>query len=601
MKKTVTSILMCSLLAPIIWNGSIAQAEKTDNILSTEQILENEREGLLGYYFKGPDFNDLVTFAPTHANNFLYNHEAVNQLLNKDQEIYQSISWIGLLKSEKTGNFTFKFSYDQQAIIEIDGKVVSNQGKEKQKVHLEKDKLVSIRIEYKPQAQLHATTQSFQNLKLYKIDATGKEIPINQKDLRNPDLNTEQSQTFLKKASKTSLFSKTQYNEFIDTDGDSIPDLWEENGYTIQNKVAVKWTDDLASKGYKKFVSNPHESHTVGDPYTDYEKAARDIDRANAKETFNPLVAAYPSINVSLEEMLISPYENLENSTALKTINNWTYSTSKSALDRNISENYQHSDVVGVEADGKKETFQLKNDDRVYLNANIRYNNVGTGMIYDTKPHTRFTLGHSTIGTIKAYNNRMSLSIMPGESYPQKGIEGIPFNTMTDFNYQPIPLKHEQMDEFYLGHKPIMLSTDQIEGEYKIKDVHGRLVTGGQWNHIIPHIKGHTASIIINNLEKVSEKRVAAKDYDYPDDKTPSLTLKDALKLSYPDQIKEKGSELYYNNIPFRYFEMYIDRYTYNEMEKQIMNITQEIKGVDNVLEHIKLTPNMNFTFALKR
>ncbi|TKI81750.1 hypothetical protein FC695_42590, partial [Bacillus cereus] len=97
---------------------------------------------------------------------------------------------------------------------------------------------------------------------------------------------------------------------------------WEENGYTIQNRMAVKWTDDLASKGYTKFISNPYESHTVGDPYTDYEKAARDIDRSNAKETFNPLVAAYPSINANLENMIESRFENLEENRELEILNN---------------------------------------------------------------------------------------------------------------------------------------------------------------------------------------------------------------------------------------------------------------------------------------
>ncbi|PFR60140.1 hypothetical protein COK29_29625, partial [Bacillus cereus] len=88
--------------------------------------------------------------------------------------------------------------------------------------------------------------------------------------------------------------TKIDEDEDIDTDGDHIPDIWEKNGYTIQRKMAVKWDDSLAEKGYKKYVSNPYEAHTVGDPYTDYEKAAGDIPLANAKETFNPLVAAFP-------------------------------------------------------------------------------------------------------------------------------------------------------------------------------------------------------------------------------------------------------------------------------------------------------------------
>ncbi|PGT97344.1 hypothetical protein COD21_31960, partial [Bacillus cereus] len=252
------------------------------------------RKGLLGYYFKGANFNELVTYAPSNTHSFWYNQETANQVLSKDQQAYQSIRWVGLMKSEETGDFTFKFSDDENAIIEIDGKIVSNQGNEKQSVHLEKDKLVSIKIEYNSDTVLHADAKDSQNLKLFKIDSADNEIPIEQEDLRNPDFNSKQSQVFLEQSAKSSLFNRDQSTDFLDTDGDSIQDEWEEQGYTIVNKLAVKWTEELGNKGYTKFLGDPHESHTVGDPYTDYEKAGRDIEPANAKESFNPLVATYP-------------------------------------------------------------------------------------------------------------------------------------------------------------------------------------------------------------------------------------------------------------------------------------------------------------------
>ncbi|MGU9537272.1 binary toxin-like calcium binding domain-containing protein, partial [Proteus mirabilis] len=75
----------------------------------------------------------------------------------------------------------------------------------------------------------------------------------------------------------------------------------------------------------------PLESHTVGDPYTDYEKAARDLDLSNAKETFNPLVAAFPSVNVSMEKVILSPNENLSNSVESHSSTNWSYTNTEGA------------------------------------------------------------------------------------------------------------------------------------------------------------------------------------------------------------------------------------------------------------------------------
>ncbi|WP_242447992.1 PA14 domain-containing protein, partial [Bacillus thuringiensis] len=101
-----------------------------------------------GYYFKDKDFSNLTMFSPTRYNTLIYDQQTANKLLDKKQQEYQSIRWIGLIQSNKTGDFTFELSDDECAIIEMDGKVISNKGKEKQVVHLEKGKLIPIKIEY---------------------------------------------------------------------------------------------------------------------------------------------------------------------------------------------------------------------------------------------------------------------------------------------------------------------------------------------------------------------------------------------------------------------------------------------------------------------
>ncbi|PGT99132.1 hypothetical protein COD21_31460 [Bacillus cereus] len=618
MKKAFASVLTGALVTTV-WIGGDSipvHAEKESSPIMTQQTKgesEEARRGLLGYYFKGSHFNNLVTFAPTHEDTLMYNPATSNELLEKDQQVYQSIRWVGFIKSKETGNFTFNLSDDEHAIIEIDGKVISNQGQEKKQIHVKKDTLIPIKIEYKPDTQLRTDTKLFQNLKLYKIDEKENMIPIEKEDLRNPDFNAAKSSNTKKKSSKTTLFeeiSKGNDDPDIDTDGDSIIDVWEENGYTIQNRIAVKWSDDLESKGYTKFVSNPLNSHTVGDPYTDYEKAARDLDKSNAKETFNPLVAAFPSVNVGLEKIVLSPNMDLTNSVGSSTSNNWSYTNTEGAsveggigpegISFGVSANYSHSETVGAEwGHSTDDTSHLNSAESAYINANVRYNNVGTGSIYNVKPSTSFVLNDTTIGTIQAGQNATAQSISPGESYPQKGQHGIAINTMDDFDSRPIPLNKDQLTAF-LNNNPILLETDQVDGEYMIVNEAGSLIPGGSWNGVMEQIKKQTSSIIIDTGEKVSEKRIAAKNYDDPEDKTPSVSLKEALKLGYPEDIKEKDGLLYYQDQPMYESSVmaYLDENTAKEVKEQINDTTGKFKDVENLYD-VKLEPEMNFTIKL--
>ncbi|PER03262.1 hypothetical protein CN489_31850, partial [Bacillus cereus] len=342
----------------------------------------------------------------------------------------------------------------------------------------------------------------------------------------------------------------------------------------------------------------------------DYEKAAKDLDLANAKETFNPLVAAFPSVNVNLEKVILSKDENLSNSVESHSSTNWSYTNTEGASIEagdsplgptyGVSANYQHSETVAKEwGTSTGNTSQFNTATAGYLNANVRYNNVGTGAIYEVKPTTSFVVDNDTVATITAKSNSTALSISPGESYPKKGQNGIAINTMDDFNSQPIKLNKQQLDQV-LNNDPIMLETNQADGVYKIKDTSGNIVTGGEWNGVIQQIQAKTASIIVDTGESVSEKRIAAKDYDNPEDKTPSLSLKEALKLGYPAEIKEKDGLLYYNDKPIYESSVmtYLDANTAKEVKEQLNDTTGIYKDINHLYD-VKLTPKMNFTIKL--
>ncbi|MCU4733707.1 PA14 domain-containing protein [Bacillus cereus] len=618
MKKIFTSVVTCTLLASMISNGNIHSiyAENNNKTINTTktQPEEVDRSGLIGYYFKGKDFNNLLIFASTRNNTLMYDQQTANTLVTKQQQEYHSIRWVGLVQSKETGDFTFQLSDDKNAIIEIDGKIVSRKGNDKQTVHLEKGKVVPIKIEYQSDENLTLNSTVFKDLKLFKVDEKNQAHQIQQDELKNPEFNKKETKEFLSKASKMELFSSKETkndDDDIDTDGDSIPDGWEENGYTIQRKVAVKWDDSLAEKGYLKYVSNPYEAHTVGDPYTDYEKAAKDIPLANAKETFNPLVAAFPSVNVGLEKVVISKNEDMSSSVGSNSSENWSY-TNTEGVDVStgwegigpkvgVSFNYQHSETVAKEwGSSTEDTSHINGAQSAFLNANVRYYNVGTGAIYDVKPTTSFVLDGTTIGTIKAKENTTALSLSPGDSYPKRGQNGIAINTMDDFNSHPISLNKDQLSTYMSNKKPILMETNQTEGKYAIKDVNGQTVIDGNWNGIQQQIENRTASIIVNTGEGVTEKRVTGKNYTDPEDLTPELTLKEALKLAYPDEITEKDGLLFYNDKPIyeEAVQSYVDEYTAKQIKKQLNDNTGKFKDVKKLYD-VKLEPKMNFTIKL--
>lgn len=617
MRKKIICRILVIILTVVTISGlksvhAISEAQNrilNETIDSQQYDEQNPRQGLLGYFFRKDNFSDLITFAQTSKQNLFYNAKAANTILDIADQNYKSIRWVGYISSEKTDNFTLSFFDDSRAIIEVNNHIVSHLGNDKQKVHMEKGELYSIKIEYRTNESLNYDAKLFSKFQLFKTDDNNQKTQVTSNDLKTPNFNSDRINH------NVSLFKNIPnfYDDPLkDTDGDSIPDDWETNGYTIQSKVAVKWTEDLGNKHYTKFLSNPFERHTVGDPYTDYEKAARDLDKSNAKETFNPLVAAFPIINVSLEKTILSPNKDLSDSVGSNSSNNWSYTNTESAkiesgigsngISFGVSADYSHAETVGTEwGTSKDDTTHLNTAEAAYLNANVRYNNVGTGSIYNVKPVTSFILDNATIGTIAAGQNTTALSISPQSSYPKNDQHGIAINTMDDFNSRPISLNNKQLTS-YLNNSPLLLESNQVDGQYMTINEMGELVEGGPWNGVMEQINAQTASIIINSGEKVSEKKIAAKDYENPEDLTPSLTLKEGLLIAYPDEITVKGNFLYYENMRIDESStmIYMDEPTEREVKKQINDKEGPFGSVEHLYD-VKLTPKMNFTILLPK
>ncbi|WP_176546873.1 binary toxin-like calcium binding domain-containing protein [Bacillus toyonensis] len=201
------------------------------------------------------------------------------------------------------------------------------------KITLEKDKVYPVRIE----SRFEKDTNHTVTCELCWTYSDRKEI-IPEVCLLSPDFKNTEFHP------QTSLFGDVA-NVTGDSDQDGIVDDWEINGYTFDGTNVVQWSLDYEGT-YTKYISNPKQSSTVGDPYTDLEKVTGNMDRATSLEARNPLIAAYPQVGVSMEKLIIS--QNSDFTTSQKN------STSSSKTESNTENT---SAEAGTE--GKKSLVRL--------------------------------------------------------------------------------------------------------------------------------------------------------------------------------------------------------------------------------------------------
>lgn len=427
--------------------------------------------------------------------------------------------------------------------------------------------------------------------------------------------------------------------DYLDTDNDGIPDDWTINGYTVENCLIVPWDETRHPQlGLIKYVSDPFNSRTTGDPYTDLEKVLGKVDPGILEEARHPLVAAYPKIGVEMKKIILSNNSNVRSekgmSQSKQKSNTVTASTSNSHQDSttvgasvstevhaslldigvsvSVSANYSHewSNTVTVdhstaETTGQEsgqtwtQALEMQESEVALLNGNVNYINVATAPIYNVKPTLNFVLGlgenGQTIATIVAKSNTLANVLLPGKIYPEKGQNPISWNTIDDFNSQPIKLNIDQVNALE-NHMPLQIQTIQTSGLYKLyySDNLPAMSESQKWEHIMVDIYSRTACITIM-LENgtTQERRVAArKSRNYQHQTIPELTLGQAIELAFKDTTVEKNQILYQNLIlDLNYnVDIIFDKETENEIVLQTTN------GIKNIFD-LNLTQGMNFIF----
>ncbi|CAJ1610715.1 ADP-ribosylating binary toxin binding subunit BecB [Clostridium perfringens] len=552
----------------------------------------------MGYYFSDSDFDNLLFMSPTEGNILSYSKDIVEDLFNKNSTFIQSIRWLGKIKVDIDGIYEFLINPD--TLIELDKTILNSTSN---KLKLKKDIFYNIRIEQKLE---NKTLLKDFVPKMFQINLLSNSNfkTSNKHQIYSPNFSKTDEITFIP---NESLFgSKLKIEVKKDTDNDNIQDDWELNGYTIKDKVAAKWKDEYANLGYKKFVSNPFNSHTANDPYTDYEKAAMDYDQSILQVAQDPMVAAYPVVGVKMEKLILSKNQ-ISSTEQGKTISRATSNSSTSSITSSISTNigfnpegisggvttefsntHETSNTVTNETgETWSEGLQINIGESAYLNANIRYYNSGSAPIYDVQPTTNLVLDNDTINTILAGPNQLANVLQADKVYPAPNLNPIAMNTMDPSNSLFIHVNYDQLKKLDNGIK-LSLETTQVKGNFLTRNNQGESTTeGNDWKNYMSQIENTCALLILDNKGEVFERYVAAPNSSNPEDKTPQLTLREALIKAF--SLEERENKLYYKDIPFNEDDILLvyDELTKNEIEKQIAGLDKK------EIYNIKINPKM--------
>ncbi|HDR7762372.1 binary toxin-like calcium binding domain-containing protein [Bacillus cereus] len=581
------------------------------------------KNGLLGYYYTDSYFHELEMIHITKSSGRIHLfEEEISSLFTSEKPMIRSARWVGFLCPSITGHYHFSTSHNNHVIMTLDGEVIISECEQSESVHLIEGKMYEICIEF--QQREIRSSDILVDFHLYwsRDHHALTTIPI--ESLLQPQTSNRNRTQRQKNILRHSLFSekypthsefKRRASDDVDSDDDAIPDNWEINGFTIRENLIVKWEDTLASRGYKKYRSNPYRAHTVGDPYSDFEKAASQMDPNVKKEARNPLVAAVPEVRVDMESFNVIKIDNKGNDVSHTETEGASYSTTDSItagitfeesftlLDfgAKVSESFSITTSSTAEYENStseswSEQLNFNTSDRARLNANVRYHNTGSAPIYKVQPTSSFVLQDGskngyTIRTVKAKENQVGEVLNPGSTYPEGGA-AISLDKIDDFGSADITIDQKTLEQLeQIGR--LDLQTPQAEGNYKILNASGGTTLYPGFASIQNDVRGRSAHLILNTEKGTIDRRIATKQYSDREDLTPEITLGEAIKIAYDAEEKNgilkikiqhgyetEEIELDPNNLGGK---MIVDEKTFAEFTSQLDKMNQK-----NIF-HVKL------------
>lgn len=603
LKSISTVALSLALFSPTIQslvnpNYQVsANPKESTNTESKQSVGKFNPKGLMGYYFEDDSFKKPVMIGPERTGLLSVKKGDIQSAQNPK---IGSVKFIGNIKPQVTGDYTFKTSSNKNIEIKVNGQVVVKD-ETATPIKLEKNKLYNIEINYKPTENKDSLLDLH-----FSYSTNNKDFnEVSNEMLTLPDL---------------SVNTKALYSE-TDTDGDTIPNDWELNGYTVdENLNIIKWNDSLSGR-YKKYTSNSNKSHTVSDPYTDAEKVLGKMPSATSIEARDPMVAAYPAVTVGMEKIHFSKNENVsEGTSGTKTISTSSTETNsntvtaggeigagKDGFNWKVSGSYSHtwsnSTTTGESnSESWSQSIGINTADAAYLNANVRYYNAGNAPIYNAAPTVTFNLrnANNALLTVLSKQDNIANGINPSATYPERNQPAMALTQLTN-NGTKMSVDKPTLDKLQNNTETVDLITNQTSGDYGVIGSNGENKPGGSWGPILGDIEASSAGIILSKpgLGKESgslERRVAVRNYSDSTDKTPEITVGDAIKKAFNTTNGPNG--MFYYHDPIANKDIYLhesavsvitDKNTSDEIKKQLN------AGANSIYE-CKLKRGMNIT-----
>lgn len=122
---TITAILSQIAVSPVTSFAENSNGKKADNKTNVEE--KSNIQGLLGYYFKDAQFQDLTSIKVGEQSDKLIDKARV---IKSNQTIH-SVRWMGRVNPSQTGEYTFSTSSDQHIILQINGENIIDQSEMK--------------------------------------------------------------------------------------------------------------------------------------------------------------------------------------------------------------------------------------------------------------------------------------------------------------------------------------------------------------------------------------------------------------------------------------------------------------------------------------
>lgn len=515
-------------------------------------------QGLLGYYFTDDAGKDLV----------LMREEKGALLAQKKTKDIKFIRWVGDIQPEETGNYTFSSSDNTHVALQIDNKLVL-MSKKSEAIPLEKDTTYRVRLEYKASQQL--LYNEMPPLQLSWSYNGQSFTPIPDTCLFHPDFSGNKRYGH---ASSYTLFEGEKAGEYYkveknhpdeDRDGDGIYDDWEKDGWTLDGDKDKRSWKNLSSelspedlKKYNRYVTNPYLKYTTGDPYTDLQHPTPSNQKSlgTSSEVSHPLVAAFPSLRLTVKEIIISTNNDVTkgsnvsdreaNSTATtqSKTTNWNIGGSRNvgmsmtgpSIGLGLSGGYGQSTTNSTTTsyDKSHETTNsssetVHNAQAAYIGFAVEIENIGTAPIIEAQAQFNVYLASKNgndkraICTFVTRENNKILTLNPGQA------KNTTITTNDDFGSHSQALNAEQLKCVLAGEELII----ELTG---IKGLYGNLPSKELALTHISDTEAATARLTLITPEgKIYDRRVACQSSDIQDPKnfTPPICLYDAVRIAF--------------------------------------------------------------------